>query len=78
VGVEELDPSGPGTNCGVAATVRVQDGKGISGPRLRSDRDKDPAPPDQRFENPPVMGLKADSTHRGRKAQLRQVLRHAL
>src|SRR5262249_53898789 len=73
-----LNASGPGANRRVSATVRVQQRERISRARLAADRDEDAAASDQGLEDPAVVRLKADATHRARDSELRQIARLAL
>ena len=59
-----LKPARPGANRRVAASVGVQQREGIRGSRFAPHRDEDATPAGKRLENPAVVRLKSDATHR--------------
>ena len=73
-----LDPSCPGSNCGISATVRVQHRERVGGPRLAVNRHQHAAAARQHMKDPAVVRLKSDPPHRAGNARLRQPLIAAL
>ena len=72
------DSAGPGSNGRIAAAVGMKQREGVGRARLAADRDEDAAASGQRFEDPAVMCLKADTPHGAGEADRRQIAEGSL
>ena len=73
-----LDPSCPGSNRGISATVRVQHSQRIRRPRLAVNGHEHPAPASQYMKDTAIVCLESDAPHRAGNTALRQTLIGAL